>query len=537
MALTLFFQLFLFLNFTSAFVHPGLLVSDTDITRIKAKLALKLDPWQSSWDKLTSIPYAQSTYKNNAVSRVYRGTATVETENAERLWHDAAAAFNLGLRWKIEGDAQYAKAAAAILNAWGEKLEILDKDDDQYLTAGFQGYELANAAELIRDFTPFAKDGLTKFNAMFERLILSKNIFFLEHRAGSEHNVKHFFANWELGNMASVMAFGVLTDNSTLFDFAVDYFKTGSGNGGINNCISNLVKEPGTGNLLGQPQESGRDQGHTGLDFQMLGVIAQQAWNQGEDLYGFNDSKILKGAEYYARYNLGNDVPFEPYTNGIVSYDKISAASRGAHRPTWELLYAHYAQIKGVDAPWTEEYKNYTVKAMGGFEGGAGSWGEGSGHYDGLGWGSLLYHLDEDDVAVASNVSTSNSTSPTTNSSTTAFLPSSTSASTSTSVPTSTSAPTSTTVAVTSSSSTISKQPVATSNSTSVYPATQTSGFNSFTISTTAVNLASSPRPNYPTITTSQSFASFIAIASPAPTGYNDEEGEGEEEGDDECSE
>ena len=92
-------------------------------------------------------------------------------------------------------------------------------------------------------------------------------------------------------------------------------------------------------------------------------------------------------------------MPFVPYTNGIVSYDIISDASRGAFRPTWELLYAHYAQVKGVDAPWTEKYKNYTVTQMGGFEGGGGSWGEGSGHYDGLGWGSLLYHLDESDVA------------------------------------------------------------------------------------------------------------------------------------------
>ena len=56
---------------------------------------------------------------------------------------------------------------------------------------------------------------------------------------------------------------------------------------------------------------------------------------------------------------------------------------------------------------------NYTVTTMGGFEGGAGSWGEGSGHYDGLGWGSLLYHLDPEDIATAGNnsLSTSNSTS------------------------------------------------------------------------------------------------------------------------------
>lgn len=40
---------------------------------------------------------------------------------------------------------------------------------------------------------------------------------------------------------------------------------------------------------------------------------------------------------------------------------------------------------------------------MGGFEGGAGSLGEGSGHFDGVGWGSLLYRLDEGDVEGASN--------------------------------------------------------------------------------------------------------------------------------------
>lgn len=104
-------------------------------------------------------------------------------------------------------------------------------------------------------------------------------------------------------------------------------------------------------------------------------------------------------AEYFARYNLGYDVPFVNYTNSIVFYDQISNASRGATRPTWELLYSHYVQIKGLDAPWTTEYLNYTLAGYGGgFEPGAGSLGEGSGNYDGLGWGSLLYHMDEEDV-------------------------------------------------------------------------------------------------------------------------------------------
>lgn len=81
-----------------------------------------------------------------------------------------------------------------------------------------------------------------------------------------------------------------------------------------------------------------------------------------------------------------------------MSFDVISEASRGAIRPAWELLHSHYVRIKGLKAPWTTAYLNNSLEFFKGFEGGAGSWGEGSGHYDGLGWGSLLHHLDESDV-------------------------------------------------------------------------------------------------------------------------------------------
>ncbi|KAM5344909.1 hypothetical protein ACJ41O_010771 [Fusarium nematophilum] len=405
-------HLLLFLSFFSvvfAFTHPGLLVTDADIARIKTKLAAKKEPWQSSWDKLTSIPFSSTDYKPNAVAQIFR------SENGELLWHDAAAAFNLALRWKITGDGQYAETAASILSAWAKELESLTGGgDDAYLTAGLQGYELANAAELLRDYEPFAENELPAFISMMNSIFLPMNVDFLNHVLGSQHNVKHFFANWELSNIASAMAIAVLTDNQTAWDFAVDYFKHGEGNGGINNAITNIVEEPDTGKPLGQGQEAGRDQGHSALVFQLLGAIGQQAWNQGEDLFAYNNSRILLGAEYFARYNLDHDVPFEPYTNGIVSFDIISPQSRGAVRPTWELLHAHYVQIKGVDAPWTTDYLNKTLDFFGGFEGGAGSWGEGSGHYDGLGWGSLLHHLDESDVrAVDASASTSSDVSTT----------------------------------------------------------------------------------------------------------------------------
>lgn len=109
---------------------------------------------------------------------------------------------------------------------------------------------------------------------------------------------------------------------------------------------------------------------------------------------------MISSAEYFARYNLGHDVGFEPYTNGIVSYTSISNSSRGANRPAWELLYSHYVQIKKMDAPWTTAYLNYSLTSYGGFEPGAGTSGSTSGAFDGLGWGSLLYHRDDNDTAV-----------------------------------------------------------------------------------------------------------------------------------------
>ncbi|KAJ5923148.1 chondroitin AC/alginate lyase [Penicillium verhagenii] len=348
------------LSLISAFSHPGLLVTNADIARARKHIKAKQDPWLASWEDLISIEYSNALYTNNAVSIVYRGADGSHAENVDLLWHDAAAAFNLGLRCKISGETEYAEAAAKILVAWGETLTEISGDNDAYLAAGLQGAEMANAAELLRDYAPFKENGFGTFTAMMEDVFLSMNLEFLNHLVWSETNVKHYFANWELANMNSAIAIGVLTDNQTAYDYV-----------------------------------------------QTLAAIGQQAYNQGDDLFAYNNSRILQGAEYFARYNLGYDVPFEPYTNGVVDYTEISSYSRGANRPNWELLWNHYGVVKGLDAPWKKEYLNYSLTEFRGFEPGAGAWGEGSGYYDGLGWGSLLYHQDASDVAAAKIASSS----------------------------------------------------------------------------------------------------------------------------------
>src|SRR4029077_16834966 len=105
---------------------------------------------------------------------------------------------------------------------------------------------------------------------------------------------------------------------------------------------------------LGQWNESGRDQEHSQLGVGLLGYAAQTAWNQGGDLFGYSNSRLLAGAEYVAQYNSDNTVPYTTYNNcDDVQQSWISTNGRDRldDRPVWELIYNHYAVLEGSSTP------------------------------------------------------------------------------------------------------------------------------------------------------------------------------------------
>src|SRR5690606_22375896 len=123
--------------------------------------------------------------------------------------------------------------------------------------------------------------------------------------------------------------------------------------GNINRTVNFI--HPG---YLGQTQEAGRDQGHNTLVIALLSAFCEMAWKQGVDLYGYKNNRVLAGAEYVAKYNLMEDVPFSLYgtDEGYPSHalnTQVSAYQRGNARPCWELLYNHYVNRKGLAAPYT----------------------------------------------------------------------------------------------------------------------------------------------------------------------------------------
>lgn len=82
------------------------------------------------------------------------------------------------------------------------------------------------------------------------------------------------------------------------------------------------------------------------------------AWQQGDDLWGYLDNRMLKGFEYTAKYNLGYDVPFSTWEDctGLYCYwTEPGRMSRGKLWDIYQLPYNHFHGRKGLNMPFTEK--------------------------------------------------------------------------------------------------------------------------------------------------------------------------------------
>jgi len=365
----------------STFIHPGALHTQADFDRMKTKVTQHLQPWTDGWNVLIKNPHAALAWTPRAQSVIYRGYNGTDKENYALLFNDAAAAYALALRWKVSGDAAYADKAVSVLDAWSRKLTHIDGTSDKFLASGIYGYQLANAAEIMRTYPRWPAQDFNRFKSLMLDVFYPMNHDFLVNHNGAK--IDHYWANWDLANMDSMIAIGILTDRRDIYDEAVEYFKHGKGNGAIDHVVWKLYPDG-----LGQTQESGRDQGHNTLNAAELGAFCQMAWSQGDDLFGYQNNRVMQGMEYIAKYNSGQDVPYTPYRNSDVTQDVISNKGRGDTRPVWELFYNHYVVLKGLDAPYISALaKNVRP------EGGGGNYGPKSGGFDQLGYGTLTYTL------------------------------------------------------------------------------------------------------------------------------------------------
>jgi hypothetical protein len=382
----------------SGFAHPGLLHTRADLARMAAKVKAGAAPYTAGFAKLTANRHAQSGWTPHPQTTVYRGAGS--PQNYATLYNDIHAAYQNALRHHVGGDGAHADTAVAILNAWSARLTSLAGSADRFLAAGLYGYQFANAAELVRDHPDF---DLARFQEMLTKVFAPLSEDFLARHNGAV--ITNYWPNWDLTAMACVLAAGIFCDDRSRVARAVDYFKHGDGLGSLRHAIP-VVHDDGLAEWL----EAGRDQGHALLGVGLMGTFCEMAWNQGYDLYGHDDSRFLKGAQYVAKWSLGGEVSYTANTRakgavGGWSGRETASAAAGVDpamtRPIWAMIANHYTKRRGLPASYVTR-----IAAKSAPEGGGGDYGPNSGGYDQLGFGTLAFTRDRATSAGAAPVPT-----------------------------------------------------------------------------------------------------------------------------------
>jgi hypothetical protein len=219
----------------NAFVHPGLLRGSADFDRIKLNIAAGNQPWLTGYQKLLDSPYATPTYEPSPAATIYRGLDGVHGQNYGQLYDDVGAAYVLSILWAITGKSQWGDAAIAVLDAWSSTLVALGGDTDLYLAAGIYGYEFAQSAEIMRGYASWT--GFNQFQDMMLNVFyLNINQWFVGHENWASYS-SSVYPNWDLCMIAGGMSVGILTNNVTIYDQAINWFFDGTGNGQINHAI------------------------------------------------------------------------------------------------------------------------------------------------------------------------------------------------------------------------------------------------------------------------------------------------------------
>ncbi|HEX9046992.1 MAG TPA: alginate lyase family protein, partial [Verrucomicrobiae bacterium] len=339
-----------------AFIHPGGLHTDADFQRMSNKVAQASHPWVDSFNQLTPIWLANLGMPWHPVTQIVRGPTG---SNYARSQEDALAIYYHALRWRITGDTRYADEAIQGMDLWSSTMIYSPTGDSNYaLACGICGYEFAIAGEALRGYTNWSQTSISNY-CNFLRLFSGNpgafgtcEYFLATHQGTCD---SHYWCNWDACNIAALMSISVFCDDTNMFNYAVNYAKTGNGNGNLASAAWFIHP-----NGLAQWEESGRDQAHTMDGIAWLGVALQVAWNQGVDLFGFDNNRYLRGLEYSAKYNVWQDVPYQSFwccegNNFAWGTWYLNGGSRGFLPPEWDLFYNHYVNIQGLSAPWTAQ--------------------------------------------------------------------------------------------------------------------------------------------------------------------------------------
>lgn len=314
------------------FVHPGSILTKSDLERIRQHVQAQEEPWYASWQSLQSSAYGNCSRTANPSTEIGGSNG-----NRQRASGDAYAALIDAIEWHVTGQKRYADHAVKLLSSWGNKVTTANAELFQ-----FPARTMSIAAEMLRyEDGTFYEGWATNDRENFLNMV--RTVLVPACRSQAKTNP---MTSWSAPAATGVMAAGILLDDESIYNEALGYFRSKSISGSVYNSIADN----------GQVKEMGRDNVHAMLTLNDLAQMAQLAWSQGDDLWGEDNNRLLRGFEYFCTYNLGHEeLQYTPVqaSDGSSCWYYISTHNNGFRLTPdgqcYECVYHHYKELKQVD--------------------------------------------------------------------------------------------------------------------------------------------------------------------------------------------
>ncbi|CEL11357.1 hypothetical protein ASPCAL14460 [Aspergillus calidoustus] len=344
------------------FIHPGLMYSAEQTETFRSNALSGEEPWASTYEALKSDPRASYNYTMRGPATIIGNTDNATINSNAKKWEADVLAVHLNsLNFAISKDPAYASKVTEIVDAWSSTLEEVTPGSN--FVGGLIGFGFINGIELVKHVNggrwPSGEQNFKRVQKMAQTLLMP-----VKNAAARPPDQPAAGGNQAFLSHMAGMSFAIFTNNRTGFEEELDT---------IMHPFEGCIGDQGGGMqallhpVTGQNAEAGRDQGHAADEVGWIEQAARVAANQGHtELFdlksqdGNETPLILLAVEYYFKYNLGYDVPFDdtwhPCCCGNVNYKVISDKDRGIVKPIGEAAYNYYVGQKGLSMPYTTEW-------------------------------------------------------------------------------------------------------------------------------------------------------------------------------------
>lgn len=338
------------INELSGLKHPSVSVNKQQLENVRLQIKNGVDPWISYFEEMlnnnsSSKNYLiknQSTLDETKAKYSYKDYSASFMENI--ISADATAAYYQALLYYFTGDEEYRRKSITIIRLWSQ----LDPSEATNVTDGrikmaWPMYYMISAAEILK-YTSCESEDLIWTEEDNNKFI---NNFIkppLKYYIANDDSVNYWLNQYNFALLGRISA-DIFMDDIDDYEMAVEMATVNSraidqeGTGSLSRVIRKVNENiEGLDDSVIQIVEMGRDQPHAMTNLMNLTEIAYIFEAQGTkvdsvtgelstnseavSMFNFLDNRLLRGWNYYLKYNMGYETQWYPIANYDVIYDQ-----------------------------------------------------------------------------------------------------------------------------------------------------------------------------------------------------------------------